>query len=149
MRPDPQHEAGRWLAQAADDLNTAKRLQEIDIHYACCFFAQQAAEKALKAVLILQGAARVYGHSVTELCAAIAANDPDFAPLSTALAPLDLYYIPTRYPNGLAGGVASSVFTREDSDRALRLAQSALDSARNKVPEPPGPPAGTPQTQGN
>lgn len=134
MAPDPAVEAARWLAQAEDDLHTATRLREIAIHYASCFFAQQAAEKAIKAVLIARGAARVLGHSVADLCAAAAAADPEFAPLSAELAPLDLYYIPTRYPNGLAGGVASRVFTEEDSERALRLAGRALEAARAKVP---------------
>lgn len=55
-----------------------------------------------------------------------AAADPEFAPLSADLAPLDLYYI--------TGGVASRVFTEEDSERALRLAGRALDAARAKVP---------------
>jgi len=126
MAPDPAAEAARWLTQAEDDFHTATRLREIAIHYASCFFAQQAAEKAVKAVLIARGAARVLGHSVSELCAVAAAADPEFAPLSADLAPLDLYYI--------TGGVASRVFTEEDSERALRLAGRALDAARAKVP---------------
>lgn len=122
-------EAGRWLAQADDDLLTATRLQEIEIHYASCFFAQQAAEKALKAVLFSRGASRVRGHSVADLAATLAQQDEAFAPLVSVLAPLDLFYIPTRYPNGLAGGVASRVFNAEDSERALRLARRAVEAA--------------------
>lgn len=128
---DPAVEAGRWLAQAEDDLVTARRLREIGIHYASCFHAQQTAEKALKSVLIARGATAVRGHSIADLCVEIARFDPRFAPLVAELAPLDLYTIPTRYPNGLPGGVASRVFVDEDSARAVRLAQRAVESARS------------------
>lgn len=49
-------EGDRWLRFAAEDLATAERLLEVDWapprHV--CFFAQQAAEKALKAALMHQ-----------------------------------------------------------------------------------------------
>ncbi len=130
MAADRALEAARWLAQAQDDLVTAERLAEIGIHYASCFFAQQAAEKGIKGVLIARGATYVRGHSVSDLCTELGTADADFVSLADELAPLDLYYIPTRYPNGLAGGVASRVFNSEDSARALRLARRAIEAAR-------------------
>ena len=51
---DPGAEARRWLEYAADDLRTAEfLLQQLDfIPRHPCWLAQQAAEKALKALLI-------------------------------------------------------------------------------------------------
>jgi HEPN domain-containing protein len=133
MLPEASEEAGRWLTQAQDDLMTATRLRDIAIHYAACFFAQQAAEKALKAVLFARGAARIRGHSVADLCGEAARFDTRFGPMASSLAPLDLYYIPTRYPNGLPGGVPSAVFKEEDSERAIRLAHLAVETSRDVV----------------
>jgi len=41
---------------------------------------------------------------------------------------LDQYYIPTRYPNGLPGGVPSRFYTdAEEAQEAMELARSVLD----------------------
>lgn len=134
MQPDTEAEGRRWFQQATDDLHTATKLREIGIHYAACFFAQQAAEKALKSVLYAAGAERVRGHAVVELADEAARVNASLAGLSDEAAPLDAYYIPTRYPNGLAGGVASRVFQAEDSERALRLAARVVNSVRTSLP---------------
>ena len=63
---------------------------------------QQSAEKSLKAYLYATGQEAVWGHSVAELCADATTIDPEFKELGAAAAPLDKYYIPTRYPNGIA-----------------------------------------------
>ena len=42
-------------------------------------------------------------------------------------AELDSYYIPTRYPNGLPGGILADVFTSEAARGAVDLAQEAVD----------------------
>jgi HEPN domain-containing protein len=130
MHGEARIEASRWLAQAEDDLVTATRLAKLSIHYACRFFAQQAAEKALKALFFARGAFAVRGHSVADLCAGLAEHDPDLEPLVAELAPLDLYYIPKRYPSGLVGSIPSRVFSEDDSARALRLARRALETTR-------------------
>ncbi len=52
-------------------------------------------------------------------------------------APLDQYYIPTRYPNGLpVGSIPAHCYAADDSARALRLAGTvveALESRRRPV----------------
>jgi HEPN domain-containing protein len=45
-------EATLWLRLSDTDLETARRLLDIGIYYASVFFAQQSAEKALKALWI-------------------------------------------------------------------------------------------------
>ena len=130
MGPNAEVEGRRWFEQAADDLETARRLREIGIHYASCFFAQQAAEKALKSVLFSAGAEQVRGHSVVELGNEAAKVCAPLADIVVEAGPLDAYYIPTRYPNGLAGGTASKAFQSDDSDRAVRLATRVVEAVR-------------------
>jgi len=58
LGPEPSsNEAALWLVKAADDLAVAEVVQAspIGANWAACFHAQQAAEKALKALLVLLG----------------------------------------------------------------------------------------------
>ena len=88
-----------------------------------CFLAQQSAEKALKAYLFSRGAEEVWGHSVAELCKDAQTFDPSFNQLDTKAGPLDKYYIPTRYPNALPGGIPSKAFDENDAKNAIRIGE--------------------------
>jgi HEPN domain-containing protein len=72
-------EAQRWFKQAQADLEAVRALQAAGHHAAACFYAQQAAEKALKAVLYGQGKRVVLGHSVRDLTGRCAEYDRRFA----------------------------------------------------------------------
>lgn len=98
-------EAARWLEKARRDLDDARFAASGSRWNLACFLSQQAAEKALKAFLYARGAEAVWGHSVAELCQEAAAHDAAFGALRVEAAALDQYYIPTRYPNGLPGGI--------------------------------------------
>jgi HEPN domain-containing protein len=39
---------------------------------------------------------------------------------------LDGYYIPTRYPNSLPGGIPANIYTQEASRGAVSLAEEAV-----------------------
>jgi HEPN domain-containing protein len=41
-------------------------------------------------------------------------------------ASLDAFYIPTRYPNGLPGGLPSEAYTREEADRAIEKSSKVV-----------------------
>jgi HEPN domain-containing protein len=120
-------EAARWLEQARRDLDDARYAAAGARWNLACFLSQQAAEKALKAYLFAQGAEAVWGHSVAELCHDAGVHDTQFAELGREAAALDQYYIPTRYPNGLPGGIPADAYTRVDSDRALGLSARVID----------------------
>lgn len=120
-------EASRWLEQARRDLSDAEFAAGGSRWNLACFLSQQAAEKGLKAYLYAQGAEVVWGHSVAELCEEAAAHDASFRRLGEEAAALDQYYIPTRYPNGLPGGIPADAYTRTDGERALGLCRSVLD----------------------
>jgi len=59
-------ETERWLTQAKRDLKAAKDSARNENYEWACFQAQQAAEKAVKALLYAYGAS-AWGYSVVEL----------------------------------------------------------------------------------
>jgi HEPN domain-containing protein len=128
MRNGAEDEGRRWLEQAWADLDDAAYLLAGGRFNVACFIAQQAAEKALKAFLYYRGAAEVWGHSVADLVARCAEVEKGFAPLVGPASLLDKYYIPTRYPNGLPGGVPKNAFDRVEAERALGIARDVLDA---------------------
>lgn len=134
MRPDPRDEGGRWLDQAARDLDDAAYNRDGGRHNVACFLAQQAAEKALKGFLFFHGAEVVREHAVSDLCERAAGVDPRFREITGDCAHLDVYYIPTRYPDGLPGGLPSSAFGPPDSERALALGRKVIDTVRAALP---------------
>ena len=123
----------RWLRYAEDDLRTAETLLEQSdiVPRISCFHAQQAAEKALKAVLYGAGERVVIGHSLAELGERVEQRDPAYRALRGEVAKLDRYYVPTRYPNGLpAGGDPGEAFDAEDAAAAIATAERALEYVR-------------------
>ncbi len=120
-------EARRWFRQAQADLEVARALRSGGYYAAACFHSQQAAEKALKAVLYSQGSRVVLGHSARELALRCEGLDPAFADLRESAALLDQFYIPTRYPNGLPSpAVPSETYTAVQADTAYEAAERVL-----------------------
>jgi HEPN domain-containing protein len=126
----PEEEAARWILQARDDLEFAKWLVAEDRGFdKGCFIAQQAAEKALKAVAYREGARQVLGHSVASLLDSLLPRHPELRPLRPHARRLDRFYIPTRYPNGLPAGAPCESFDRQDLDQAVDLAGGLVEAA--------------------
>lgn len=127
MKNNPTVEGARWLAQALCDVDDARYLSAGERHSLACFVAQQAAEKALKAFLYATGREFVWGHSVAELCHEAGQLDSRFLEKHPMAASLDKYYIPTRYPNGLPGGIPSEAFGEHDSSHAISTATRIIE----------------------
>lgn len=126
MRPDPREEGRRWVDQALRDLDDARFARDGGRYSLACFLSQQAAEKALKGFLYLREEEYARGDSVAELCDRAAEHAAAFAELRPRVAGLDLFYIPTRYPNGLPGGLPADAFDRDEADRAIDRADQVL-----------------------
>ena len=133
MKPDSKAEAGRWLKQAEHDLSDAEYTQAGHRYSLACFLCQQTAEKALKAFLYASGAGQVLGHSVADLAEECGKLDTDFRALRLKAAPLDHYYVPTRYPNSLPGGIPAEAFDENDARRALALAKEVVHFVKGKI----------------
>ena len=132
MKHEPESEARRWLLQAKHDLDDANFSSEGERFNLACFLSQQAAEKALKAYL-MANKKEPWGHSVAELCEMASLKDSDFRNIKKRAATLDIYYIPTRYPNGLPGGIPSEAYLKEDAQRALSICNEVIDLVEKKI----------------
>ena len=107
-----------WINQAKRDLHTAQGLLSQGSFEWSCFVAQQAAERAVKAVIQKLNAV-AWGHSVRELLSIIAKRvEVDKALLDYGKA-LDKYCIPTRDPNSFDSGSPYEYFSKEDADNAI------------------------------
>ena len=101
-------------------------------HEWAAFGAQQAAEKALKA-LYQKRHLDAWGHVLTQLLALL----PDAAAAGTELMDaakaLDKHYIPTRYPNGFERGAPADFYTAAEADRALADAERLIEFCRRQI----------------
>ena len=135
MKKPHKEEALRWLTQAKDEFKDADDLRKRGRLYLALFHFQQAAEKALKAYLYVKvkSAEVFHTHSVGDLAQMAAEADVEFKSIAGAKA-LDKYYILTRYPNGLPGGVPSRFFDDpKEAERAMQLCRSVIELAERKV----------------
>ncbi len=118
-------EYDRWLKQAKHDLKTARSTARQKAHDWACFLCQQAAEKALKAYLYLQGHRAVLGHSVMMLLQRCAAHHSSFRTIDE-IKRLDEVYITSRYPNGLQEGTPQEFYKESDSKECIKLADKTI-----------------------
>lgn len=132
---DSRAEGRRWLRQAENDLAFGELALREGFHAQACFVAQQTAEKALKSIAYAQGDRLVVGHSIVELANRLAASVPDLAKLREQAGLLDQYYVATRYPNGLPGGVPFEAFGERQAREALEAAGTFVKVARRRVEE--------------
>jgi HEPN domain-containing protein len=128
--------AADWLRQAEADLLHARHSLEDGDHEWACFAAQQAAEKAAKAAHAAVGQ-EAWGHVITELLIALREHESAIDdPLLDRARALDKLYIPTRYPNGLAGGAPADFYTRPEAERAIADAEAVLAVCRRVLSRP-------------
>lgn len=73
------------------------------------------------------------GHSVEALARWAAEFEDDFEALRETVGPLDGYYIPTRYPNGLPDSIPARVYNRPTADEVLRLTDLVLHYVQSKL----------------
>ena len=124
---DHRVEARRWFLQAQADMAVVRTLVSAGHYATACFHAQQAAEKALKALLFSQGERVVWGHSVRELARQCEGYDQTLATFTADTALLDQFYIPTRYPNGLPSpAVPSESYTVGQATAAQEATERLL-----------------------
>ena len=132
MKDNKLNEALRWIRQAKEDIDAARYNHKGKKFFISCFLSHQAAEKILKAYLIYKGFENIWGHSISDLSKECEKLDKDFTSLRKEISMLDKYYIPTRYPNGLPGGIPAEVFNERDSLEAISLSEKTLNFVLDK-----------------
>lgn len=115
-----------WMDQAEGDLLHARSDLEGGYHDWACFSAQQAAEKAVKAVFQKMGA-EAWGHSVADLLTELAARRPVPPQLLEGALELDKAYIPARYPNAHPSGAPRTRYTRTEAVRLIEHARAIVE----------------------
>ena len=121
-----------WLRQAEADLKHAQNATTAGDFDWACFAAQQAAEKALKAVILRLGG-EPWAHSVTVLSGNVAERVTLPLGLLEAAKRLDKHYIPARYPNGFDSGAPTDFYTPDEARNAVADAQTFLDFVRGSL----------------
>lgn len=122
--------AGDWLKQAERDLEQARASQADGRHEWACFAAQQAAEKAAKALHLARGQ-EAWGHIVADLLAELPGAVPPG--LIDKGKVLDNLYMPTRYPNGHPAGAPFEHYGPIQSGQAIQYAGEILDFVRPQM----------------
>lgn len=120
----------RWLDQAEADMKTARDCLKDGNYYASSFFAQQAAEKALKGFLYSKGYRALITYSVLELLEESTRFNDGFGRLLDGGKELDRHYIGSRYPNFYPAGAPYKFYTQEVAERCLNYAESILNEVR-------------------
>lgn len=122
--PGDPHE---WLRHARSDLALAQvdRPEGVLLE-GLCYHAQQAAEKALKAVLILNGIPSPYTHSIRALLDSLPPGMVVPGEVEDA-AILTTYAISTRYPGDL------EPVEKQEHQKAIRLATAVVSWASSTI----------------
>ncbi len=127
MPPDDPRE---WLARARSDLIIAKaqlpgvRIEDL------CYHAQQAAEKAIKAVLLKQAGCFPYIHDLAELLNQVQQTGIEVSDPILDVAELTPYAVEGRYPG------FDDLLEREDQERATGMASKVIAWAESIIIPP-------------
>ena len=119
-----------WFRQAERDLEQALDSQVAGRHEWTCFAAQQAAEKAVKALHLARGQ-EAWGHVVARLLQEL--PEPPPAELVERGRVLDNFYIPARYPDSHPEGSPFEHFGPLQSQDALDHARTILAFVRHAL----------------
>jgi HEPN domain-containing protein len=126
----------KWLKQSEADLKAARDSLEDGNYEWSCFQAQQCGEKALKAYLYEKGYTSIMTHMLKELVNECIKHDESFKILMKDARTLDMFYIPTRYPNGLGGDLAPTEFyEKDDAEKCINSAELILNTVKKLLIE--------------
>jgi HEPN domain-containing protein len=122
-----------WMRQARLDLEHARlAAREGHLEWAV-FAAQQAAEKACKALHMSLGG-DAWGHDLTALLGALPQEHRAEDDLVDRAKALDKHYIPSRYPNGFDQGTPRDHYTEREAEAAIADAEAILEFCARSIP---------------
>ncbi len=121
-----------WFRQALRDLEHARNALAHGTFEWTAFAAQQAAEKAVKALYQSLGA-EARGHSVTQLLGALPPSVRAAEELIETAKELDKHYITPRYPNSYPEGAPMDFYTRGEAERAITGAERIIEHCKGHI----------------
>lgn len=119
--------AAEWMAKAQGDFNVAQRelrARRSPNYDACCFHAQQCAEKCLKAFLVSRKLEPPRTHNLIDLLALCLPRDPAFELIRGALELLNAYAVDIRYPGESA--------TKEEARDAVKAMKQVFEFVQRR-----------------
>jgi HEPN domain-containing protein len=119
-----------WFRQAERDLEQARSSAREQRHEWACFAAQQAAEKAVKA-LHLHHKQEAWGHVVARLLEELPIAVPK--ELVDRAKVLDNFYVPARYANGHPEGAPFEHYGPLQSTDAIGYANEIIEYVRTAL----------------
>ena len=125
--------ADRWLHFAKEDLRVVPVLIEEEAFGLACFHAQQAAEKAIKALIVYHDGTVPKVHQLGELLVSVCKFVPAFKRFETTSLTLDQYYIPARYPDALPGSRADEMPKIAESQAAFVAASELVGAVERSL----------------
>ncbi len=123
-----------WFRQAEKDQQHAKRSADSADYEWACFAAQQAAEKAVKALYQSIHIDSI-GHSISRMLSDLPISMTPQRELIERGKELDKHYIPARYPNSHPEGAPMDYYTQNEARRALEGAEIVIEFCRSKIPQ--------------
>lgn len=120
-----------WLDRSESDLGYAKAGLREGYYPQACFVAQQAIEKALKGYLICRRRRYPKIHKLVELAALC--KEGWLNGFHEGLKIVDMYYIPSRYPEALPGTLPDGLPGKREATEAIELAEDVLEAIRRHV----------------
>jgi HEPN domain-containing protein len=121
-----------WLRQAHSDLAMAAYASEGGFYAQACYHCSQAAEKALKAVLLALGQEPERTHSIERLLLSLELLGIETDPLrQLPLKPLQRMTTASRYPDGDEAPV--DLFDARDGALALEVAKAVVGFADQQL----------------
>ena len=125
MPPEGAGEAREWLRRAESSLMLARQDKPESVDWAdLCYLAQQAAEKAVKAVYRLVERPHRYTHNLEELGSGLEKAGLSIPDVVKEAVVLTRYAVETRYPT------IGELVTEDEYREAVALAQGVVDWAR-------------------
>ena len=115
-------EGVRWLEKAREHLHLAKLALDNGIYSLSCFHSQQAAETALKGVLIAFAGVHLLTHSLVKLVEEVAVIKSLRLPSKDRLEELEDHYLQARYPNARL-----SSYSFDEAESAYKTAEEVVD----------------------
>ncbi|MBI1869399.1 HEPN domain-containing protein [Candidatus Gottesmanbacteria bacterium] len=125
-------EAKLWWKQSQDDLDTAFQNLKIKKYYVCVFFAQQAVEKALKAIILEE--TKKLPPKIHQLLALghVVLSEKEIIEILDSIKMVDPGYILSRYPETSLGKTPAEMVDQTRAEDIFDNAERITKWLKNK-----------------
>jgi len=124
-----------WIAAATDDFEMARLALENGYWSHVCFLSQQAVEKVLKSLFLIEGKSYPKTHKLIDLLTNIGNFAKEVKEFEEEFRILDEYYLPTRYPDAIPGTRAEGLPGEAHAKETIEIAEKILKYVKERLNE--------------